>query len=569
MKDLMSLMKFFIKRSRAARWAAILLIMPVWVSAVRSDATHNVLVLHAYHQGSQWTDHITEGIQSVLKPFGRDIALYFEYLDMHRATDEADFERLAELFQVKLHSIAFDVVLVAGERALHFFRQHGAGLAPQVPVVFCGVSFQEAFTPDGNAPQTGVLTRLDHHLTLDLMLDLHPDARRLVVLIDRGAIGSDMAAAFEDQIEFIQDRKRVEIWYDPVWEELPARLVSLSSGDLIYLLAFDPDQDLSEARAAETAQLITRWSPVPVYSSLDFYLGKGIVGGKITSGFHQGEQAAQMALRILSGEPVTNIPTITHPNHYMFDGRALRRFNLDTDHLPPDSIILHPAPPFVERHAMLFAGMAGGVLLLCLVLTAVAVHQSRRHHDLAELNVVLDGRSREKTAQLQLAHQRLKKQTLADGVTGLSNRRHVYQRFSEEAKKAQRYNQPLSIIIFDIDTFKNTNLEHGYAAGDMILRDVGQTIKRGIREIDLVGRYSGEEFLVALPNTPLDQCRQTAERIQKAVTALQWGPDRMQITVSAAMAQLHDHHSPADLVRQAGERLVETKSQGPGRIVSV
>jgi diguanylate cyclase (GGDEF)-like protein len=565
----MSLMKFFIKGCRAARWAAILLIMPLSVSGVHSDVTKNVLVLHAYHQGSQWTDHITEGIQSVLKPFGRDIALYFEYLDMHRASDEADFERLAELLQLKLHTIAFDVVLVAGERALNFFRQHGDLLAQPVPVVFCGVSFLEASTLAGSALETGVLTRLDHDLTLRLMLDLHPDARRLVVLIDRGAIGSNLAAAFEDQIEFIQDRKLVEIWYDPVWEELPAKLVSLSTGDLIYLLAFDPDQDLCEARAAETAQLIARWSPVPVYSSLGFYLGKGIVGGKITSGFHQGERAAQMALRILSGESAANIPTVTHTNRYMFDGRALRRFNIGTDRLPPDSIILHPEAPFLERHAMLFAGMAGGVLLLCIVLSAVAVHQSRRHRDLTKLNAVLDVRTREKSAQLQLAHQRLKKQTLVDGVTGLSNRRHVYQRFSEEAKKAQRYNQPLSIIIFDIDTFKSTNLEHGYAAGDMILRDVGQTIKRGIREIDLVGRYSGEEFLVALPNTSLDQCRQTAERIQQAIAVLQWGPDRMQITVSAAMAQLHDHHSPADLVRLAGERLAETKPQGPGRIVSV
>ena len=550
------------------RGAAILLIVLAIGVNAQADAPRKVLILHAHHQGWSWTDRITEGIQSVFKPFDKDIALHFEYLDIQRGASEADFEVLADLYAFKMRRSDFDVVIVAGDSALRFVRRHGARVAPGASVVFCGVTSPALAPLSGDDLETGVFAQISHRVTLNLMFDLHPDFRRMVVVIDRSAVGAEAVAAFEELLNPLMQRVTVDIWYDPVWDELPARLVQLSSGDLIYLLAFHPDSPIYEAAAAEAARLITRWSPVPVYSSLEYYLGKGIVGGMMTSGFHQGEQAAHMALRVLSGESVREVPLVTQsPNFFMFDGRALRRFNLNTAQLPPDSSLIHPEPPFWERYALLFPGLATGMLLLTLLLFAVALRQKSRHRLLLEMNAALDGRVREKAAQLQLVHQRLKKQNLMDGVTGLPNRRHVYQRFSEEVKKAQRYNQALSIILFDIDWLKRINLEHGYALGDTILRDVGQAIKRGIREIDLVGRYGGEEFLVVLPNTDIDCCRITAERIQTTVSALQWEQGQVRLTVSAGLAQLN-MHKPADLIKQVNDLLAETKSQGANRIVA-
>ena len=550
------------------RCAAILLIaLAIGVNA-QAHATRKVLILHTHHQGWSWTDRITEGIQSVFKPFAKDIALHFQYLDIQRGTSEADFEVLADHYALKMRRNPFDVVIVSGDSALRFVRRHGARVAPGAPVVFCGVDSPAVAPLSGDGLETGVFAQINHRATLSLMSDLHPDIRRMVVVIDRSAVGAEAVAAFEELLNPLRQRVTVDIWYDPVWDELPARLVQLSSGDLIYLLAFHPDSPVHEAAAAEAARLIARWSPVPVYSSLEYCLGKGIVGGMMTSGFHQGEQAAHMALRVLSGESVREVPMVTQsPNHFMFDGRALRRFNLKTAQLPPDSIVIHPEHAFWERYALLFPGLATGMLFLTVLLIVVALHQKSRHRLLLEMNAALDGRVREKAAQLQLVHQRLKKQALMDGVTGLPNRRYVYQRFSEEVKKAQRYNQALSIILFDIDWLKRINLEHGYALGDMILRDVGHAIKRGIREIDLVGRYGGEEFLVVLPNTDIDCCRITAERIQKTVSALQWEQGQVRLTVSAGLAQLH-MHKPADLIKQVNDLLAETKSQGANRIVA-
>jgi diguanylate cyclase (GGDEF)-like protein len=201
------------------------------------------------------------------------------------------------------------------------------------------------------------------------------------------------------------------------------------------------------------------------------------------------------------------------------------------------------------------------MVLPTLLLCVAVLRQKRKQRQLVEINAALDTRVRERSAQLQLVHQKLKKQSLIDGVTGLPNRRQSYQRFVEEVKKAQRYGHALSIILLDIDWLKGINLEHGYALGDMILRDVGHAIRRAVREIDLVGRYGGEEFLVILPNTAIDNCRGTAERIQQTVASLRWEQGEVRITVSASMAQLKNH-TPADLLKQVSDLLAETKIPG-------
>ncbi|MBI5064414.1 MAG: diguanylate cyclase [Desulfatitalea sp.] len=550
------------------RVVLFLLLVLLIASQAHAQEPRKVLVLHAYHQGREWTDRISEGIHSVFAPFDHDIHLHFEYLDVQR-NNRADYlPALATFYGFKFKDFRFDAVIAADDDALNFVRSYGSAFVPGAPVVFCGVNWSDSETPSMGENETGVVEQLGHQATLSLMLQLHPHCKRILFLMNKEDIQEMFVDQMKSMLALLEPQVAVEVWRDVDRAELPARLVGLTADDLIYLLAFDHDRGDSDAPANDLIHLVMRWSPAPVYSPLDFYLGKGSVGGMITSGVRQGELAAQMALRVLSGQPVKAIAAVTRsPNQYMFDGRKLKQYGLKSSRLPPGSVVIHGQPLFWNRHGILFLAVAAGLLVVAVILLGFMLRQKDKQRLLAQNNVELDGRVKEKSAQLLLASQRLKKQSLVDSVTGMPNRRHIFQRLSEEIKKSQRYNQPLCILLFDIDGFKPINDQYGYLTGDKVLRDVVQTIRRSLREIDLVGRYGGEEFLVVMPNTTIDMARHCGARIRRAILALQWEQGQVRVTVSGGLAQAGEH-SPADLIALADERVRIAKQVGGDRILA-
>jgi diguanylate cyclase (GGDEF)-like protein len=544
-----------------------LLLLLISVSQAHARDMRRVLVLHAYHQGREWTDRVSEGIRSVFAPFDNDIQLGFEYLDTQRNPRADYLPVLADFYSFKFKGTRFDAVIAADDPAVDFVRRYGAVFVPNAPVVFCGVNWSESEPPALGANETGVIEQLGHQATLSLMLQLHPRCKRILFLMNKEDIQEMFVDQMKSMLALLEPQVAVEVWRDVGRTELPARLVGLTADDLIYLLAFDHDQGLSDAPANDLIGLVVRWSPAPVYSPLEFYLGKGSVGGMITSGFRQGELAAQMALRVLSGQAVKDIAPLTRsPNQYMFDGRKLKQYNIKTSLLPPGSVVIHEQPVFWNRHGILFLGVAAGLLVVAVILLGFMLRQKDKQRMLAQNNVELDGRVKEKSAQLLLASQRLKKQSLVDSVTGMSNRRHIFQRLTEEVKKSQRYHQPLCIMLFDIDGFKPINDQYGYLTGDKVLRDVGQTIRRSLREIDLVGRYGGEEFLVVMPNTTIEMARHCGARIRRAIQALQWEQGQVRVTVTGGLAQSGEQ-TPADLIVLADERVRAAKQIGGDRIM--
>ncbi len=521
----------------------------------------NVWVLHSYHQGWPWTDHITKGIQSVFSPFGKEILIYYDYLDLHRASDDA-LADAAAYFHRKFNHIPLDVIIVSDDGALQFLDKYSDRLAPGTPIVFCGINREPQRSLFGNRELTGVVEQIDHLGTLELMLRLHPDCRRIVALIDRKAVSPFTLDELEKAIAKIKQRVSVDTWQDTAWSRMPAKLVALTPVDLVYLLAFDHDRSGNAAGASEDADLVVRWSPVAVYSPVDLYLGRGVVGGVVNSGTRQGAQAGRMALRILSGEAAADIPVVVQaPRSYLFDGRALQRFHINADQLPEQSEIIHPQPVFWVRHGIFFICLVAALLLLSSILLLLLLRQRSKQSSLVQINTDLDGRIREKSVHLQIVNQKLKKQSMTDGVTGIPNRRYIYQRLVEEIKKARRYNVPLALVLFDIDGFKRTYDQRGYVLGEQILRDVGRTIKRNMREIDLVGRYGGEAFLVILPNTTLEQARCTAERVREKIAALSWEQGEVKVTISGGLTEFVDQ-TPPEMVQRADDLLDAAKRDG-------
>lgn len=191
----------------------------------------------------------------------------------------------------------------------------------------------------------------------------------------------------------------------------------------------------------------------------------------------------------------------------------------------------------------------------------------KRKQALADANAHLEKKVAERTADLARANEELQTLARRDPLTGLGNRLASRERQHDEFMRMKRTNQPYTVLMLDIDHFKRVNDTYGHATGDAVLRDVAQTIRASVRDTDFVGRTGGEEFLVLLPDTPLDHALLVAEKIRLAVQA-QHQPTAGQVTLSIGVAsafldQPHDEH----VVSLADAALYRAKEGGRNRVM--
>ncbi len=167
-----------------------------------------------------------------------------------------------------------------------------------------------------------------------------------------------------------------------------------------------------------------------------------------------------------------------------------------------------------------------------------------------------------------------KKQAVTDELTGLNNRRQCMNMLSNELTRAKRYNRNLSVALLDLDHFKKLNDTYGHLAGDQILKKISGVLQEVTRDVDILGRYGGEEFLVILPETELSSAEEFGNRIRRAIERLgkklnDTYPE-YEMTVSIGVTALRDTEdtSPEDLIEKADEALYIAKDRGRNRVVA-
>ena len=204
------------------------------------------------------------------------------------------------------------------------------------------------------------------------------------------------------------------------------------------------------------------------------------------------------------------------------------------------------------------------------VATFADVTERRRQEDMiAEQMVQIQEHAATLEAQkqeLETVNAELETLALRDGLTGLSNRRAFGQRMALEMNRAIRYGTPLSLLLLDVDYFKEYNDTFGHVAGDDVLRMLSQVLCVQARETDFFARYGGEEFVVILPHTGSEGAQTLAERLRATISAAAW-PSRP-ITASIGAATLLPGMSAEDdLVSAADRALYAAKAAGRNRVV--
>ena len=199
-----------------------------------------------------------------------------------------------------------------------------------------------------------------------------------------------------------------------------------------------------------------------------------------------------------------------------------------------------------------------------------------------DLNVTLPVKNRDElgftisvfndmVVRLRKNHDELEILATVDSLTGLTNRNHLMDTLALHIKRYARHRVPFSILMADLDHFKQVNDNYGHLAGDAVLRRVGKIFDETLRSIDTAGRYGGEEFLIILDSTGEQEAEQTAERIRKTVEESRITRDgkTIQVTISFGVATICDMMSMDDgqLIGMADKALYEAKQQGRNRTV--
>ena len=211
-----------------------------------------------------------------------------------------------------------------------------------------------------------------------------------------------------------------------------------------------------------------------------------------------------------------------------------------------------------------------GLSALCLGLLVWGIYVSRVHYlvrKTQELETIVSQRTAEVRAALlvaEAAKEKLRDQALRDSLTGCWNRRAIFEILNGELARCQRESQPLSIIMADLDHFKQVNDTWGHLAGDAVLREVSDSLRQGLRRNEVVGKYGGEEFLVLLPLCSFSIARKRAEELRTAVKAhsIPISGKQIYVTCSFGIAECEADSTVEDLIGKADAALYVAKSRG-------
>ena len=200
--------------------------------------------------------------------------------------------------------------------------------------------------------------------------------------------------------------------------------------------------------------------------------------------------------------------------------------------------------------ALFFALLTSGLIYF------TAIEQSRKEKERLEHLVEI------RTKEIELLSK-------TDSLTSLWNRRYLEENLASEFKRAKRYKHELSIMIIDLDHFKNINDTYGHLAGDEVLRQISARIKESQRETDFIGRYGGEEIVVILPDTTLEMSSVVANTIREIIAEkpVEFEGTSIPVTTSIGISSLRENHSEYPLIfAEADEALYNAKQLGRNRV---
>ncbi|MCX7770324.1 MAG: PAS domain S-box protein [Proteobacteria bacterium] len=300
-----------------------------------------ILIIHSYHSGYEWTDGIQKGLLDVLSK--NNIELFFEFMDLNRQKKTEEYlSKLEEFYKLKYGNQKIDLLILVDDDALEFVLKRRDRLFNNIPIVFCGIN---DFKPDiirGHKNITGVNEEKSIKETIKLALKISGNPKKVYVIAGDRLSERRNLEQFKSEAKTLLKGVEVSYLNTLEFEEILKQVSSLDKKDLIFYLSYLRSPLGKSYTNEENLKKLNEATQAMIFTVSDHMVKNGVIGGKVTYSYAQGETAGRLALKILSGTRPDDIPVeMKSPNRYLFDGQALLKHNIPLAILPQDSIIIN------------------------------------------------------------------------------------------------------------------------------------------------------------------------------------------------------------------------------------
>lgn len=457
----------------------------------------NVLILHSYHYGMNWTQTIISGMEKEFKEAeskGIQIDATYEFMDTKKYSSKEYLELLHNIYKSKYTKNNFDVIIASDDAALNFLIKYRDEIFGKIPVIFTGINFFSNELISHTWGYTGVVEEADVTGTIDIALKLHPETKKIIVIgdqtltsvMDRKTIKKTIPKYPGIEFQFLEDGN--VFYYQRFLQNLP-------KNSLILAMHVNTDHQGKYYSYEDSFDIYTLHVKTPIYTFWDFYLNRGTIGGMIVSGDAQGAEAAKKALQVLQGQPIDTIPILKEsPNQYIFDYKMLKKFNISSRDLPSDSIIINKPRGFKELYNENKQAIIT-VMLIIVLLTAIII--------VLILNIIKRKKVEKHLVVTNAAYQRFVPSEFLH---------YLGKKDITKVELGDQIQQDMSVLFSDIRSFTSISEKMSPKETFNFINQYLGVISPIIREYNgFIDKYIGDAIMAIFPSKPEDSIKAAIE----------------------------------------------------------
>jgi diguanylate cyclase (GGDEF)-like protein len=547
------------------------------------SSVKHVLFISSYSESFETLDPQKAGIREAFA--GNNIELNIEYMDMKRFNNKENEDLFYQSLKYKLqHCQKYDAILLGDDAALEFAETYQQELFAGIPMVFFCINNVEHAVRAGENPYiTGAVEEMYLEDTFNLAIKFQPEATKIVAIYDSTLTGQgDEKQFYSVEGDFPGYEFSGINSSEYTLEEFGEELDGITQDSIVVYMSRFEDKDGNLYTIPESVQYIVEHTKVPIYRASIAGVGEGLLGGKMVSYEKSGYLAGSIVLDILNGADIADIPVVTRgESQYCFDYQVLRKYDIDFSLIPKDAIIVNKSQTVFEKYReILLPVLLFLAVCLCVLLVSIVDNIKRRrlmrevqksHDELKETYnklIITEEKLKQQYEEnknyikyLEAKEEYILYQAEHDYLTDLPNRRAAMEMLSRLIAAKEE----CTVIVMDIDDFKETNDTYGHACGDEILMETARRLTSLMDDKLLyASRLGGDEFLLIIRGTQEGHDSKLVCQI-KQITAMPITFDEkkhyMRISVGIAYFK-GDAASASEIVSNADYAMYASKKLG-------